>query len=39
MLKCAIFADFLDFENVAATLTHLHAREDKTHGFLSFLFK
>ena len=24
---------------VAATLTQLHAREEKTHGFLAFLFK
>ena len=29
MLKCAIFADFLDFETAAATLTQLHARKDK----------
>ena len=33
MLKCAIFADFLDFEKVAATLTQLHAREEKHMGF------
>ena len=39
MLKCAFLADFLDFETVAATLTQLHAREEKTHGFLAFLFK
>ena len=39
MLKCAIWANFLDFETVAATLTQLHVREEKTHGFLAFLFK
>ena len=39
MLKCAIFADFLDFDVVADTLTQLHAREDKIHAFLAFMFK
>ena len=39
MLKCAILADFLDLKTVAATLTELHVREEKTHGFLAFLFK
>ena len=40
MLKCAIFADFLDFEMTAADiLTQLHAREGKTHGFFAFLLK
>ena len=26
-------------KRVAATLTQLHAREEKTHGFLAFLLK
>ena len=26
-------------KTVAATLTQLHEREEKTHGFLAFLFK
>ena len=39
MLKCAILADFLVLKTVAATLTQLHAREEKTHGFLAFLLK
>ena len=26
-------------KTVAATLTQLHVREEKTHGFLAFLFK
>ena len=26
-------------KTVAATLTQLHAREEKTHGFLAFLLK
>ena len=29
MFKCAILADFLDFETVAATLTQFHVREEK----------
>ena len=37
MLKCAILADFLDVEKVAATLRQLHAREEKTHVFF-FIF-
>ena len=32
MLKCVIFADFLDLEKVAATLTQLHAREEKRYS-------
>ena len=40
MLKCAIFCRFLRFlKMVAATLTQLHAREEKTNGFLAFLHK
>ena len=39
MLKCAIFADFLDLEKVAATLTQLHAREEKHMVFLHFSLK
>ena len=39
MFKCAILAGFLDLKTVAATLTQLHAREEKTHGFLAFLLK
>ena len=38
MLKCAILADFLDFEKVAATLRQLHAREEKTRFFFVFFF-
>ena len=39
MLKCAIFADFLDLKTVVATLTQLHAREEKTNGFPAFFLK
>ena len=39
MLKCAILADFLDFENGCCYPEQLHAREEKTHGFLAFLLK
>ena len=39
MLKCAILADFLDFETVAATLTQFPTKEEKTHWFLAFLLK
>ena len=35
-VKYAILADFLDFETVAATLTQLHAGEEKHMGFLHF---
>ena len=36
MLKCAIFADSLDFENGCCYLNHLYTREEKTHRFLAF---
>ena len=40
MLKCAILADFLGFlKTVAATLTQLHAREEKHMGFLHFYLR
>ena len=40
MLNVPFFADFLDFDNgCCLTLTQLHEREEKTHGFLAFLFK
>ena len=39
MLKCAIFADFLDLEKVAETLTQLHAREEKHMVLLHFSLK
>ena len=39
MFKCAILADFLDFETVAAILTQLHAREEKHMGFLHFCLR
>ena len=35
-LNVPFFADFLDLKTVAATLTQLHAREERTHGFLAF---
>ena len=40
MLKCAILADFLDFENSCCYLnTIARKRGKKTHGFLAFLLK
>ena len=40
MLKCAHFLPISSIlKTVAATLTQLHAREEKTHGFLAFLLK
>ena len=39
MLKCAIFADFIDFENGCCYLKQLHTREENKHGFLAFMFK
>ena len=40
MLKCAILADFLDFENGCCYLyTIARKRGKKTHGFLAFLLK
>ena len=38
--KICHFCLFLRFgKRFAATLTQLHAREEKTHGFLAFLLK
>ena len=39
MLKCAIFADFLDFENGCCYLNTIAHKIRKTHGFLAFLLK
>ena len=40
MFKCAILADFLDFENGCCYLnTIARKRRKKTHGFLAFLLK
>ena len=39
MLKCAILLISKILKKVAATLTQLHAREEKKHVFFSFLFK
>ena len=39
MLKCAIFADFLDFENGCCYLNTTARWRGKTHGFLAFLLK
>ena len=39
MLKCAIFADFLDFENGCCYLNTIALQRRKTHGFLAFWFK
>ena len=40
MLKCAIWANFLDFENGCCYLnTIAHKKRKKTHGFLAFLLK
>ena len=39
MLKCAIFADFIDFENGCCYLNTIAHKIRKTHGFLAFMFK
>ena len=39
MLKCAIFANFLDFENGCCYLNTIARKRRKTHGFLAFLLK
>ena len=39
MLKCAIFADFLDFKNGCCYLNTIARKKRKTHGFLAFLLK
>ena len=40
MVKCAILADFLDFENGCCYLnTIARKRGVKTHGFLAFMLK
>ena len=39
MLKCAIFADFLDFENGYCYLNTIAHTIRKTHVFLAFLLK
>ena len=39
MLKCSIFADFIDFENGCCYLNTIAHKRRKTHGFLAFLLK
>ena len=39
MLKCVILLISSILKTIAVTLTQLHAREEKTHGFLAFLLK
>ena len=39
MLKCAIFADFLDFENGCCYLNTIARKIRKTNGFHAFLLK
>ena len=39
MFKCAILADFLDFENGCCYLKTIARKRRKTHGFLAFLLK
>ena len=39
MLKCAIFADFLDLKTISATLTQLHASKEKHMGILHFCLR
>ena len=39
MLKCAIFVDFLDFENGCCYLNTIACTRRKTHGVLAVLFK
>ena len=39
MLKCVILLISSILKTVAATLTQLHAREERTHGFRAFLLK
>ena len=39
MLKCVILLISSILKKVAVTLTQLHEREEKTHGFLAFLLK
>ena len=39
MLKCAIFADFIDFENGCCYLNTIARKRGKTHGFLAFFPK
>ena len=39
MLKCAHFADFLDFENGCCYLNTIARKRGKTHGFLAFFLK
>ena len=39
MLKCVILLISSILKTVAATLTQLHEREEKTHAFLAFLLK
>ena len=39
MLKCAIFANFLDFENGCCYLNTIACMRRKTQGFLAILLK
>ena len=39
MLKSAIFADFLDFENGCCYLDTILMQEKKTHRLLAFFFQ
>ena len=39
MLKCAILADFLDFENGCCYLYTIARKRRKTHGFLHFCLR
>ena len=39
MFKCAIFVNFLDFENGYCYLNTIARNRGKTHGFLAFLLK
>ena len=39
MLKCVILPISSILKKVAVTLTQVHAKEEKNHGFLAFLFK
>ena len=38
-VKCAILANFLDFENGCGYLNTIARKRRKTHGFLAFLLK
>ena len=39
MFKCAILADFLDFENGCCYLNTIARKRGKTYGFLAFFLK